>query len=209
MVTGEGKVLFSKVTKWIWLIVAICCLVTAILLEIFPANDFYNKLLGRPALKGFQAPFVLNNYAMKNHLAENVSWESYRDKPLFITTGFTICSATCPISMTFYKRLRQAIGDSAHLALFSIDPHNDNPKRLAQFLTPFDANIIGLQVVDDLNFRRTLAELKQSVVDIPGSNDITHSDYIYLLHPNLAALVVYREQDLASILYDYKLLSEL
>ncbi len=199
----------SKITKFVLLVVAVCCLLGAILLEVFPANTFYNKLLGQPELKGFQAPFVLNNYVMKNDLGEDVSWQSFKNKPLYITTGFTICSSTCPISMAFYKRLREEIGDSAYLSLFSIDPHNDTPSRLASYLKTFDSNIIGLQVINDIDFRRILAELKQTVTDLPDSTDIMHSDYIYLLHPKLKGVVIYTEQDLASILYDYQLLSEL
>jgi cytochrome oxidase Cu insertion factor (SCO1/SenC/PrrC family) len=192
--------------KRLWLLISGVCITSAVLLELFPATAVYNKILGKPAINGFQSSFKLSNYPMQNQLGQTVTWSTYADRPLYITTGFTICSYTCPITMIFYQKLKQKIQDKAVFSLFTIDPLSDSPKVLGHFLEQFDPAFVGLQINNNVHFKKVISELNQSVTNVPESKDIIHSNYIYLLHPKLNGLVVYTEQHLDLILRDYKLL---
>ena len=184
-------------------------IIGAIVLVQSPTIGFYNRLLGQPVLAGFQTSITLNDYQMLNAKGQVVSWLDYADKPLYLTTGFTLCPYSCPATMVFYQKLADILEDRAAFALLTIDPNNDKPKVLLHYLGKFNPEFIGLYIKNPDNFKRAIADLKQSVQDIPGKQNIIHSSFIYLLHPKLKGLVIYNRQDLDLFIEDFERISNI
>lgn len=178
-------------------------LLAAVFLQYTPTTTFYNKLLGKLELTGFQTSLSLNDYAMKDHLGNEVSWQTYNDKPLYLTTGFTQCPYSCPTTMAFYQKLADRLQDRARFALLTVDPDNDTPAVLKRYLSGINPRFIGLYIEEKHNLIRAIADLKQSVQDIPGAQNIIHSNYIYLLHPTTKGLIIYNKQNLELISQDF------
>lgn len=178
-------------------------IVAAVFLQYTPATTYYNQLLGKPDLAGFQTSLSLNDYQMQDQLGNAVSWQTFADKPLFLTTGFTQCPHSCPTTMAFYQKLAEKLQHKASFALLTIDPQQDTPPVLEQYLTAINPQFIGLYIKDEQNLKRAIADLKQSVQDIPGAQNIIHSNYIYLLHPAAKGLIIYNQQDIDQISQDF------
>jgi len=195
----------NKTLKKITIVtISLLLLVSALLLEVFPPNAFYNQLLGRANLSGFQSGFTLNDYQMQNQLEKPISWNDFADQPLFFTAGFTFCAYTCPVTLTIFQKLDENLNDKAKFALLTIDPANDKPQVLKEYLSGFGDNFSGLYIEDNVLFRKALSDLRKTITKVPGDRDIIHDDLIYLLHPKLDGLVVYAENNINAMLSDLK-----
>lgn len=190
----------------IWLTISISALVLAIYLFYFPPHQFFNKLTGGLGLYGFQTELKLSSYPMENHLGDIQSWENFSDKPLYITTGFTACRLTCPVTMEFYQQMAGQSGDNVRYALFTIDPTNDTSQKLATYLNAINPDFIGLRTSNTVLLKNIIAELQQAVYDIGESDNIQHKSYIYLIHPKLSGLVIYTKPDVNLMINDLEII---
>lgn len=193
-------------TSLFWLTISVSALVLAIYLFYFPPNQFFNKLTGGLGLYGFQTELKLSSYPMENHRGDIQLWENLSDKPLYITTGFTACRLTCPITMEFYQQMASHTGDKVRYALFTIDSTNDTAKQLATYLNTINPDFIGLRTSNTVRFKNIIAELQQAIYDTGEGDDIQHKSYIYLIHPKLSGLVIYTKPDIKLMINDLKII---
>lgn len=144
-------------------------------------------------LYGHITPFQLPDANLTTHTFKHTQWSQLTDKPLFITTGFTRCQTSCPMTMAFYQRLLKSVGNAASLAFLTIDPQRDTPQHLSDFLSQFDSSFIGIQIREETELRKTLKALKQSFMLSDSEEYLEHQSYIYLMHPNVDGLLVYTD----------------
>jgi cytochrome oxidase Cu insertion factor (SCO1/SenC/PrrC family) len=198
----------NKLKKISIALISLLLLASALLLEVFPPHAFYNQLLGRVNISGFQSNITLNDYHMRNQFKESISWQDFADKPLFITAGFTYCAYTCPVTLSIFKKLDDKLNNKANYALLTIDPANDKPDVLRTYLAGFGDNFTGIYIEDNKLFKKALSDLRKSIKKLAGENDIIHDDLIYLLHPKLDGLVIYADNDISAIVNDLKKLED-
>ncbi|MDD2694806.1 MAG: SCO family protein [Anaerolineales bacterium] len=70
-----------------------------------------------------------------------------RGKIVLLFFGYTYCPDVCPITLTEFKRIGEALGEQAgevRFVFITIDPQRDTPARLGAHLGRFDPGIIGL-----------------------------------------------------------------
>tara|TARA_R110001583_G_scaffold173287_1_gene327174 strand:- start:22922 stop:23524 length:603 start_codon:yes stop_codon:yes gene_type:complete len=189
-----------------WLTISLSALGLAIYLFYIPPNQFFNSLSGGLGLYGFQTELTLSPYVMEDQQGSTRTWVDFADKPLYVTTGFTACRLTCPITMKFYQQMVSITGDKARYALLTIDSKNDTPQQIALYLRALDPNFIGLRVNNSVLFNKIISELQQ-VIYVTGEQDnIEHKSYIYLIHPNLSGLIIYTKPDINLMINDLKII---
>ena len=70
-----------------------------------------------------------------------------RGKVTLMFFGYTNCPDVCPVTLSDYRRIRQALGDLAdqvNLVFITIDPERDSLERVAAYTANFDPAIVGL-----------------------------------------------------------------
>ena len=68
-------------------------------------------------------------------------------KVTLIFFGYTNCPDVCPVTLSEYKQIYQALGEDAEQVNFvfiTVDPERDTPARLRSYLPNFGAPVIGL-----------------------------------------------------------------
>jgi len=95
--------------------------------------------LARPAIGG---PFALTDTQ-----GRTVTNEMLKGKPFAIFFGFTRCPDVCPTTLNDLSMLYSQLGQDAkklNIVFVSVDPEEDQPEDIGEYLTLFDAPIIGL-----------------------------------------------------------------
>jgi len=192
--------------QFIWTIFAIGSLGAAMYSLYFPAHTILNSLMGKLPLSGYQTEFILSSVNMQDQHGEKKTWQSFSDKPLFLTTGFTTCQLTCPNTMRLYQSLEKRTPNRARYALLTVDPKNDTEKQLAQHLNAINPEFIGLRINDSTLLTKILSELHQTTSVSNAHNNIEHNSFIYMLHPKLSGLVIYTEPTISRMIEDLNII---
>lgn len=163
----------------------------------------------QPRLYGHLTTFRLTDYPMKNQFGELVTWKDYSHKPLYVTTGFTSCANSCPVTMSHYQRLAKKLDQKASFAFVTIDPTRDSFIKLEKYLQGFNEDFIGIRISDDTLLKNVVDEFKQSVFITTNESQITHKYFIYLIHPKIKGFIIYdaANPDINLMAEDIKILS--
>ena len=84
----------------------------------------------------------------QNGIARNE--EDFANRPIALFFGFTFCPDVCPTTLTTLVASRDDLESmgvdtkSLQIIFVTVDPERDTPKQLKQYLSLFDANVIGL-----------------------------------------------------------------
>lgn len=92
-----------------------------------------------PAFAGATAdpPKPAPPLALDNYLGEPVSIEDFRGKAVFVTFIYVHCPDICPVIVSNMRAAQEELGPKAEDAEFiavSVDPENDTPEAVAEFL---------------------------------------------------------------------------
>jgi protein SCO1 len=71
----------------------------------------------------------------------------YRGKVVVLYFGYTQCPDVCPTTLLDLHRMMEALGEDAEnvtVAFVTVDPANDTPEKMVDYLRYFDASFIGL-----------------------------------------------------------------
>lgn len=71
----------------------------------------------------------------------------YRGKTVVVYFGYTSCPDVCPTTLYTLRRTLERLGDEAskvQVVFITVDPQNDTPQRIADYLHYFDPSFIGL-----------------------------------------------------------------
>lgn len=125
-------------------------------------------------------------FELMDHFGKPFSSAQLAGVPYAIFFGFTDCPDVCPTTLVSMSNNLVALGQDAaalRVIFVSVDPERDTPEHIRDYLTSFDARIIGLtgsaeQIAATAKawnaFYHRLAESN-------GSYTITHSAYVYLM----------------------------
>ena len=165
------------------------------------------KEQGQVAISGYQTPFMIGDYAMKDQTGTSASWAQLSERPVYLTAGFTRCPHSCPMTMVIYQKLAKKIGAQADYALLTVDPEHDTTAILKAYLSSINPDFIGLRIGDKRELDLAMADLKQTLVDTGEPLDLMHSNYIYLMHPKLKGIVIYTKPDVNKMSKDLEILN--
>jgi protein SCO1/2 len=142
---------------------------------------------------------VGGEFAAQSSLGRVVRLSEFQGKVVFLFFGYTSCQDICPATLAHLRSLTAALGpaaDEVQVLLVTIDPENDTPDRLRQYLARFDGRFIGLtgkkDEIDHIaklfmaehdrsHGMKVSMEHNRSKAFVKSAYLISHSQQIYLL----------------------------
>ena len=161
----------------------------------------------RPEIQGalMQTPRELPAFTITDHHGE-----AFRDEDLtgdwqLLSYGFTHCPDICPLTMGTKAQLLERLRDEGQygdmeLLFYSVDPGRDTPEHLAEYVTHFHPEMLGLTSTDSPGETREVFERGLGLVhEIPeketgGNYMVNHGLLMYLINPE-GRLQAYFEPD--------------
>ena len=107
-------------------------------------------------------------------------------RPYAIFFGYTHCPDVCPTTLMAISNALQRLGADADrliIVFVSVDPERDTPEELRQYLSSFDARIIGLTGAEAqiASAARSWKAFHNKIPEDDGTYTIVHSAYVYLM----------------------------
>ena len=82
-------------------------------------------------------PRQLDDFTLTAHTGDPFSLSDLRGKVVVLSFGYTYCPDVCPLTLTEYSRMQDALGEDAEKVQFvfiSVDGERDTPERLDMYL---------------------------------------------------------------------------
>lgn len=115
----------------------------------------------------------------------------YHGKTLVIYFGYTSCPDVCPTTLYDLRRAMQQLGDEASevvVVFITIDPENDTPEKITEYLGYFDPSFVGLYgTEEELQRVRDLFSVVVQRADegeTAGGYAITHTTSMFVIDPD-------------------------
>ncbi len=92
-------------------------------------------------------PGLIHDFTLTNQANRPMKFSELRGKLVLMTFGYTHCPDICPVNLARFKQVKMLLAASASQVAFvfvSVDGKRDTPQVLAQHLSLFDPEIIGL-----------------------------------------------------------------
>lgn len=127
------------------------------------------------------------SFALVDPTGKEVTDQTLKGKPFAIFFGFTRCPDVCPTTlaaMTRYRKELGADGNKFNIVFVSVDPDQDTPADIGQYLTLFETPIIGLSARSPEELARAVAAYRIFYKKVPlegGSYTIDHTASVFLM----------------------------
>ena len=181
-----------RILVWVLVVLALAGIATLFLVRSGPAPPDASHGIHA----GFGGPFTLVGSDGKAF-----SSQALAGKPYAIYFGFTRCGDVCPTTLSKLVRLRrEAASDQAmHIVFVTIDPDNDGPKEVGQYVELFNAPIIGLTGSDAQidQVKKQYGIYAEPVPHAPMGQEMAHTGTVLLFDRSgqLAATIASDESE--------------
>jgi len=131
-------------------------------------------------------PFELidHNHEVFDNAALQQRWS-------FVFFGYTYCPDVCPTTLSVLNSIAQRLQDvdeDIRFVMVTVDPQRDTPERLAEFVTYFNGDFLGVTGTDEALEQLTsqLGILYDRVESEPGSENylVDHTAAVFLFDPD-------------------------
>jgi protein SCO1/2 len=145
-----------------------------------------------------RAALIGGAFALEDGDGKTVSDQTLRGRPFLVYFGYTHCPDVCPTELARISDILAKMGDKAIPALFiTVDPERDTPKVMQDYVSSFDARIVGLsgspQAIEAAEKAfRVYARKGQAQAD--GDYSMDHSSVIYLMDKSGAFVEAFNAQ---------------
>jgi len=137
------------------------------------------------------------NFSLTDHNGSVVNLSRLKEKPTLIAFGYTHCPDICPMTLSILKHVMNELGseqDKIQVFFITIDPENDTPERLKEYITFFHPSFIGLTGSNE-EIEKVAKSFKSHYPDEAGdpeSNHLkSHTFSIYLLNKEARLFLTY------------------
>ncbi len=122
------------------------------------------------------------SFTLTNQFGEKVTERSFRHSKSLVFFGFTHCPDICPASLAVMTEVYNELGankDELKPIFITVDPENDTPEVIQEYLLNFHKDIVGL-TGDRTEIEKVVKSYKayESKAD---DGQIMHSDLIYFM----------------------------
>ena len=129
------------------------------------------------------------DFQLVDHTSQIRSLSDYKDSVVVMFFGYVQCPDMCPATMGILAETMQELGDEAgrvQVLFVTIDPNQDTPEKLEQYLSHFDASFVGLTgdqaAIDSVAGEFKVYSKVQAQED--GVHSVDHSTGTYLFDTN-------------------------
>ncbi len=87
------------------------------------------------------------DFALTDQHNQPFTLSEHQGKVVLLFFGFTYCPDVCPLTLSTWKKVREAIrkdADKVEFVYITVDPERDTPEKLASHLGIFSPDFIGL-----------------------------------------------------------------
>ncbi|WP_338446488.1 SCO family protein [Pelagerythrobacter marensis] len=152
----------------------------------FALYAFTNRPGDPPVADGY-ADSVGGPFTLTAADGSTVTERDLAGKPFAIFFGFTRCPDVCPTTLARLAQLRKRMGedgDRFEIVFVSVDPENDSPEDIGNYVALFDTPILGLTGAPDQLAQITDAyHVFYEKVPIDGGGyTIDHSASVFLMN---------------------------
>lgn len=160
----------------------------------------------------FDPPRLAPDFNLQSSQGGDLKLTQTRGKLVVLGFGFTHCTEVCPVTLANLARARKQLGelgDKVQILYVTVDPDNDNPLRMKEYLANFDPSFIGLTGKEAAltKVQQDYGILAAKATGKNGQPQVHHSSYVYLIDPEgyLRALVPFGKKP-EDIAHDIKIL---
>lgn len=89
----------------------------------------------------------LLDFSLTDHNGSVVNLSRLKGKVTLVTFGYTNCPDICPMTLSILKHVMNELGEvqeKIQVFFITIDPENDTPERLKEYVTFFHPGFLGL-----------------------------------------------------------------
>jgi protein SCO1/2 len=166
-----------RIIAWIAVVLAITLFVGY--WKSLPSNKAGETALTSPM--SLEGPFSL-----VDHTGKPVTDKDFLGMPHVRFFGFTHCPDVCPTTLSWLGDLVEQSGADVPILLISVDPERDTPAVLADYISSFGPNIIGLTGTA-LQVDGVIKSWKAFAKRVPqegGGYTMDHTASVYLVDGN-------------------------
>ena len=146
---------------------------------------------GPPRIKTTGTAAIGGAFRLTNHLGRDVSEKTFLGKYSLVFFGFTYCPDICPVALQNIGAALDMMGSNADKItpiFITTDPERDTVEKVAEFVSRFHKNLVGLtgtvaQVKVATKAYR-IYSAKRKNADMPDGYTIDHASIIYLMGPD-------------------------
>jgi protein SCO1/2 len=94
-----------------------------------------------------EPPQQLADFTLTSHMGDPISLSDLRGKAILMFFGYTHCPDVCPTTLADYKLVKRELGavaDKVAFVFVSVDGERDTPEVVADYLSKFDEDFIGM-----------------------------------------------------------------
>lgn len=134
----------------------------------------------------FNPPRLAPDFTLQSSNGGELALTQTRGKLVVLGFGFTHCTEVCPITLSNLAVARKKLGEQAkdvQVVYVTVDPANDSPARLHEYLTAFDPSFIGATGTDEqlADVQKNYGIIAAKATGKHGEAQVHHSSYIYLI----------------------------
>lgn len=127
------------------------------------------------------APPPAHRFTLTDQYGKGITVGQNGGMPTALYFGFAHCKDICPQTLARLGRARSKAGLTAsqlRIVMVTVDPHRDTPAKLKAFI-----DRVGVQAYALTGSSTALHSVYRNygVVIAPQKNDLSHTDYIYLI----------------------------
>lgn len=125
------------------------------------------------------------DFKLTNQFGEVMSSKQLRHRKLLVFFGFTNCPDICPAALAVMNEAYELLGAEADLVkpvFITIDPENDTPQVIQEYLLNFNTAFLGF-TGERTEIERVVKAYK-AYANKSDDGQVMHSDLIYLMDEN-------------------------
>jgi len=181
-------------------LVFVILLVSVTLMALFSLSispDFVSK--GKKSNTVFFNAMELDAFSLITHKNDMFTNKNLFGKWHIISYGYIQCPDICPMTLLTLTRLSQLIKKNNEITdvsflFYTVDPKRDTTNKLAQYISYFDDDFIGLRKNKDpsyLNFEQNLG-MQIKIDNEQNQYNVSHGLAIYLIDPDAKLHAIFK-----------------
>ena len=134
-------------------------------------------------------PRIFSDFELIDHRGEVFNIDRFRDTWTIVFFGFTHCPDICPTTLAVlndtYSKMKESEKAKLQVVMISLDPERDTVEALADYVSYFNEQFIGVTGNKHL-IRRLTAEINIAYNKVPLAGDdytVDHSTQLVLINP--------------------------
>jgi protein SCO1/2 len=157
------------------------------------SRDYSENNTVKPAVEGllWPNPRIIQPFSVVDQHGKSFGLENLSGRWSFIFFGFTHCPDICPITLSVLSQVQKKLAakdttDNVQIIFVSVDPKRDTPDQVANYVSFFSENLIGLTGTEEqiAGLARQIGVMYvENKENSQGDYSVDHSASVFLISP--------------------------